>query len=366
MMKRASAVPSIFAATIDDDSERSGEQDALPQVAPIPLPHSNYDDAPLLDAMKRTREDPAKFEEYIKSRPRELAPTDEAFTKIPIEAFGRAMLEGMGYKEEEEDVVQPYLLDGRPTLLGLGAKAKPQDSVRNTNKRVYVVIGSLGQIEGTHRFAVVIQTDGVPGLDMIRVRTPGIASLGEDEKELKEVDLPKKKFLLITNVESLGESHPARRILAMNETLVAEDAKKADEAFNKRQRKTLLLDDDSNNKHWFRVGIRVLIVDEKDRDNYRKKGSIVRVDEEDGRCDVRLDKDPLMVVKRLKEKYLQTVVPDKPGSKLVVISGRQRRRRGEIAELVERNKITGKARLKFSDGEEESFEFDDICELADG
>src|SRR5437868_1212126 len=107
-----SAVPSIFAAAAADSSsnnEPDNSDEEEKRIAPIPLPSESSADpnAPLLDAMKRTRDDPTKFEEYVKSRPNELNPTDEAFERVPVEAFGRAMLEGMGYKEDKDDTVQP-------------------------------------------------------------------------------------------------------------------------------------------------------------------------------------------------------------------------------------------------------------------
>jgi G patch domain/KOW motif-containing protein len=356
--------------TKDDEQVREICPIAIPTLENIESTSSKETRGPLLSIMKTIRDDPQKYEEYIKSRPKELSPQDEAFTKIPIEDFGKAMLMGMGFDPNKEDespqnkVIEPYLLDGRPSLLGLGAKPKQEDAKlqqhQRKNKRQFLTIGSLGQIEGTHRFAVAIQTDGVPGLDMIRVRTPGIRAFGEDENELIEIELPRKKFVLLDSAK-LSESHPGHRVIMMNDKKTAEEAVKAQEAFEKR-RKMMIEEEHRAIDYWVRKGLHVLIVDEKDEENYRQKGVIIDVNE-DGRSDVRLEKRPNQIIKRVKQKYLQTVVPDKPGCKIIVVEGKKRL--GQIGLLVERRKHKEIARVAFSDGEEIDFNFDNVCELVE-
>ena len=88
----------------------------------------------------------AKFSEDIDHRPEQISVTDtNVFKKMPVEAFGLAMLRGMGWSKSTpevggsvRDVVEPYVPDGRGGRMGIGAmeamEAEEEDKDKKKNK----------------------------------------------------------------------------------------------------------------------------------------------------------------------------------------------------------------------------------------
>ena len=337
----------IFSSSSTSESKTSQNEEV--EIAPIPLPVDSSDtsEGPLLMFMNKTKTDPEKFEQFKKRIPEAPSPSNY---QIPVEAFGKAMLQGMGFSEDDENNIQPYLLEGRPNLLGLGAKVSLNQTEKQSKgtQRQYLAKGSVCQIDGTHRFAVITQTDGVPGLDMVKVRT--FKSLDQDhyaDQELIELEVPRKKIILVTNFQQLPETHPAKLVYALNEKL----SSKTSESFLKKQK---------TSNFWVREGLRVLYVNERDSENYKKKAQILEVDES-GLSTIQFEKKS-GILKDVKEKYLQTLVSDRPNAQVLVVAGK--RKRGQIGNLVTREKSKNKALLKFDDDTEEWFELDDISEIS--
>ncbi|KAJ2059265.1 hypothetical protein GGI17_004505 [Coemansia sp. S146] len=54
---------------------------------------------------------------------------EETYERVPIESFGAAMLRGMGWKEDTDNSTV-ITNSARPSLLGLGAKPRPEDTLR--------------------------------------------------------------------------------------------------------------------------------------------------------------------------------------------------------------------------------------------
>ena len=91
----------------------------------------------------------AKFSEDIDHRPEQISVTDtNVFKKMPVEAFGLAMLRGMGWSKSTpevggsvRDVVEPYVPDGRGGRMGIGAmeameaEEEDKDQKKNKNKK---------------------------------------------------------------------------------------------------------------------------------------------------------------------------------------------------------------------------------------
>ncbi|KAJ1306101.1 hypothetical protein OPQ81_010812 [Rhizoctonia solani] len=67
------------------------------------------------------------FKEDLATRPDEATLAD--YDRIPIELFGEAMLRGMGMGKPTKKLIQPYIPEARPALLGIGAKPRPADEV---------------------------------------------------------------------------------------------------------------------------------------------------------------------------------------------------------------------------------------------
>lgn len=340
MTSHQKLVASIF-------SEQDGGNHVPPVVVldAIPLPVApDRAQEPLLQSMKALRDDPAKLHEYVSQRPVEPNPSDDVFDRVPVESFADALLKGMGYEEDANETNQPFLVEGRPNLLGLGAKASKQQLEsgvgRNSRKRKLLAIGSLCHLKNTHRFAIVVQTDGVPGLDMVKVRVDSNQSTG-----CTEVLIPRQELSIVENISSLPADHPGVLLMKKN----AEEEAKATRGSAPKAPKLM--------SHWIQQGLRVMVVNENEKELYRSKGVIVAVDE-DHRATIRLDQSPSMSISRVKEKHLQTIVP-KLGQVARVVQGPCQGVQGVVRE---RLKHEHKVKLELPGEEIHWFSFNDVCE----
>ncbi|KAG2124675.1 DExH-box splicing factor binding site-domain-containing protein [Suillus clintonianus] len=107
----------IVAETEDQKALRAllaGDMDSAPQIDTIPVPPSETD----------------ALQQDVASLP-DVASADD-YARVPITAFGAAMLRGMGWvdggavtsseRAKKNALVEPYLPKSRPALLGIGAK----------------------------------------------------------------------------------------------------------------------------------------------------------------------------------------------------------------------------------------------------
>ncbi|KAJ2720789.1 DNA primase large subunit Spp2 [Coemansia sp. Benny D115] len=61
---------------------------------------------------------------------------DAAYERVPVEDFGAAMLRGMGWKgDDDKNSKDAAEFKPRPSLLGLGAKPRPEDTTPANNNR---------------------------------------------------------------------------------------------------------------------------------------------------------------------------------------------------------------------------------------
>ncbi|KAJ2461361.1 hypothetical protein GGF42_000234 [Coemansia sp. RSA 2424] len=60
---------------------------------------------------------------------------EDTYERVPIEEFGAAMLRGMGWTESKDDKEASVQNGIRPSLLGLGAKPRPKDTLPPERQR---------------------------------------------------------------------------------------------------------------------------------------------------------------------------------------------------------------------------------------
>ncbi|EJT98339.1 hypothetical protein DACRYDRAFT_118638 [Dacryopinax primogenitus] len=78
------------------------------------------------------------YQDDVVTRPD--SPTLDDYKRVPIEEFGAALLRGMGWKPGEAasrtrtGPTEPWLPKARPAFLGLGAKARPEDTLHEEDK----------------------------------------------------------------------------------------------------------------------------------------------------------------------------------------------------------------------------------------
>lgn len=113
------------AASASSTSIANDNSNNIPEALPILIRNQPPELRDIKDEKKR-------YEIDIKMRPKELNPDEDAYNKIPVEGFGRALLLGMNYDEKKgigvgknAKVIKPYSLESRPTLLGLGMTRQP-------------------------------------------------------------------------------------------------------------------------------------------------------------------------------------------------------------------------------------------------
>ncbi|KAG1854953.1 DExH-box splicing factor binding site-domain-containing protein [Suillus subalutaceus] len=106
----------------------AGDMDSAPQIDTIPVPPSETD----------------ALQQDVADLP-DVATIDD-YARVPITAFGAAMLRGMGWvdggavtnseRAKKNALVEPYLPKSRPALLGIGAKE--QEKKRRGDERRYI------------------------------------------------------------------------------------------------------------------------------------------------------------------------------------------------------------------------------------
>jgi len=291
--------------------------------------------ANMLPGLKEAKSDRERFELNMAARPAELDPHDDAFDKVPIEEFGMAMLRGMGYREDvgvgkgdNARTVQPYLLEGRPALLGLGAKPKPGDVNPRQRGRAYVAIGSLVRLQ-SGAYGVVTQTDGVPGLECVRVH-----ALLPGADRATELVVPRKTLVLEGDPTALPEGHPARAAILAHERETRAAPQPAAAAAT---------DDDGGGASlaWLRKGLVVKVVDEAHA-QFKQKCQVVAVTGA-RTCELRAPDGSLHSA--VPQHSVQTVVP-KPRGAVVVVQASAGARAGEAGVVEELDKKQQRALVR--------------------
>jgi hypothetical protein len=301
-------------------------------------------------------------------------PTLDQYSHIPVEDFGLAMLRGMGYSEKDGIVgtgerakhVEPVILNARPALLGLGAKPKLPDPIPTSNStpttttttRRYLTIGSLirftspGPLLG--RFGIAIQTDGVPGMNTIKVEMLNPNSEEWEEKIISRSDVE------IIPIETLNKDHPGYSVYIAHEKYIQE----------KKQNKSVhsssnLIDEKTSNqpppprRRWVQLGLIVKIVDTSHQD-FKRKGIVVGISGDDhNTCTIKLQQQDEKVI-QVSEKQLQTVIPKRGHVVAILNHHKVPMRKGIIVEL---NSNDAKALIKMDDNKTIWMSYDEICSV---
>ena len=292
----------------------------------------------------------------------DAAPTEpdaDTFRRVPLENFGLRLMKGMGFNPDDGKVgvgsrarhVEAADSAGRPALLGLGAKPRADagGAPWRANQRKHIVIHELVRfVDGPRRgkHAVVTQTDGVPGLSMVRLEL-----LGERDDELVEVTAPRDQLELVPKAGADG-AHPGYAVLAAYERVAARRAASAPAAPHSKPAAPPL--------GWLREGIMVKVVDERHAE-YRRSGAVVMVtDPARRRCAVQM---PGALLSDVPMDALQTVVPRR-GAPAVVVAGPHA---GERGVSLDTDPARQRAQVRLdADSSVRWLSYDDVSAAADG
>lgn len=329
----------------------------------------------LPDELLGVMTDEERFRKDVSLRANDIFATSSAYDSIPIDQFGAAMLRGMGWtgatNEEKELLDKQYApVIARESRVGLGAIAKPPDKstrsnnetkeknrtmwVQKSNEKISSQQISNGQFVWIRnplyagRRGVVVATQGVPGLDSIRIAMESDGSLIEVRKKdivhLTEDQLKIQPYVGSSHVGSEALPNMTNNMLHHQSSLpdaksgATRKRKSENEPSNSKQDygddRDKKMRKESKDIKWLRSGIRVRIISKKagGTSTYLQKASVVDV-YEDGVASLRLDVDG-SVLEGVKQKYLETVLP-LCGQSVIVLFGVHC---GQSAQLLEKRK----------------------------
>ena len=329
------------------------------------------------------------FKEDVEDLPEQAS--IEAYESMPIEDFGAAMLRGMGWKEGEgvgrnakSGRADPVEFVPRMGRLGLGADTMdvPGATLRKNNNNNDKKIRKQGETREEKTEILVRDPNASRAPGMRNVKSIDEKLVKKEElgvKEGKRMYVAKGKHEGLTGrvlkiqkadgkaqfeLDSSGEVITLR-CSELDEMVNAPDSqrdkkrKSSDDAGSKKSKKAREEeeseeedddDDDDDDDPWLYPSVRVRIVSKSFSGGiyYLKKGTIVDIPTPK-ECTVQIDGDngrtsPL--VSNVRQSYLETCIPKKPGGRVVVLAGKLRGRRGK---LVQKNKSNDTARVQLSD-----------------
>ena len=316
--------------------------------------------------------------------------TVEEYERMPVEAFGEALLRGMGWTEGrgigrgKKDVDAKELVR-RADRLGLGA----DPAAVNKKEKRFIKPGESRQANREEMVYVdektgVIKESRPVGSDAkLRKRSEMGVVAG---KRMYVVGGKHSGFLCEVNAVEQADERATVRLLPSMETVkvsfrdlaevggrggrgdpggaAGNGAAEGPVPKKARTKDAGALYPVSSARPWLYPNIRVRIVDKKASNGryYLKKGTVVDVKTPET-CDIFID-DFREIAQDLHQQQLETVVPKVEGSALLCVSGKWKGRQGT---LLRRNKKTDYVACQLEDEEEIlKLHLDDVCELVVG
>ncbi len=347
-------------------------------------------DGPKYDKSHRQSERDDRETEALLGDLQHLPPesTVEEYERMPVEAFGEALLRGMGWTEGrgigrgKKDVDAKELVR-RADRLGLGADPaavskkekrfiKPGESRQaNREDMVYVdektgvikasrPVGSDAKLKKRSELGVVAGKRMYVAGGMHSGFVCEVKSVEQADERATARLLPSMETVKVSfrDLAEVGERGDGRGVHAGNGAIAGPAAKKA------RTKDTAASAPTSSARPWLHPNIRVRIVDKNASNGryYLKKGTVVDVKTPET-CDIFID-DFREIAQDLHQRQLETVVPKVEGGALLCVSGKWKGRRGT---LLRRNKKTEYVACQLEDEEDIlKLHLDDVCELVVG
>ena len=336
------------------------------------------------------------FKEDVEDLPEEASM--EAYESMPIEDFGAAMLRGMGWKEGEgvgrnakSGRADPVEFVPRMGRLGLGADTMdvPGATLKKNNDKKILKPGESRE----EKTEILVR-------DPNASRAPGMRNVKSiDEKLVKKEELGvkegKRMYVAKGKHEGLSgrvlkiqkadgkaqfELDSSGEVITLRCSELDEMAnapaphgdkkrKSSEDTGNKKSKKPReeeeSEDEDDDDAPWLYPSIRVRIISKSFLGGiyYLKKGTIVDIPTPK-ECTVQIDGDngrASSLISNVRQSYLETCVPKKPGGRVVILAGKLRGRRGKV---VQKNKSNDTARIQLSDDftVHDNIDLDEIAE----
>jgi len=321
--------------------------------------------------------------------------TLEDYEAIPVDGYGRAMLRGMGWKEEEgiglsrKGVVAPLEVSLRPKGLGLGADlsflekaTKELTEARSGTEKLSIVTGAFVKIiSGKHQGSYG-QIDGLDennGRAFVRLAIGNSNVIALSEFFLKPVTAKEyKDSSRVLNKEKYDE-YKAKQD---QENAKQEDRKKDGSSKKKKRRRSRSRSSsrerksdrksekkstsadkrkrDARDEAWLHPLLRVRCIDSKFKEGKYFKEKMIVVDViSEKHCICKTESGKLL--DKISTSKLETVIPRTDPAYVMVVNGR---RKTQIGQIIERNKERCIATIQILPDRDEIFQvgYDDICE----
>ncbi|XP_055420021.1 G-patch domain and KOW motifs-containing protein isoform X2 [Bubalus kerabau] len=302
----------------------------------------------------------------------ETVPEEADYEAVPVEAYGLAMLRGMGWKPGEgigrtfSQVVKPRVNSLRPKGLGLGANltevqaqapASPyrlprpdeeQEKDKEDQPKGLVPGGAVVVLSGPHRGLY----GKVEGLDPDNVRAMVRLAVGSRMVTVSEYCLrpvSQKEFDKNLNLSQVSRTSPGEhhRTTSSQKTLQDQDSHICwEDAERKRKHHPDRQDGPAaksekaapRSQHWLHRDLRVRFVDKlhKGGQYYNTKMTIEDVLSPDT-CVCRTDEG--QVLEGLREDMLETLVPKVPGDQVGRLLDRDRARSRALVQLQREDRV---------------------------
>lgn len=329
------------------------------------------------------------------SEPRaETVPEEADYEAVPVEAYGLAMLRGMGWKPGEgigrtfNQVVKPRVNSLRPKGLGLGANLtevqalaptgphhlpKPdeeQEKDKEDQPQGLVPGGAVVVLSGPHRGLY----GKVEGLDPDNVRAMVRLAVGSrmvtvseyylqpiSQQEFDKNSLDLSQMRKTSSVQQNGTASSWKALRDQDLPSQQEDSQRKRKHLPDRQGEPAAKNEKAGprSQHWLHRDLRVRFVDKlhKGGQYYNTKMTIEDVLSPDT-CVCRTDQG--QVLEGLREDMLETLVPKVQGNRVMVVLGPQA---GKVGRLLDWDRVRSRAVVQLQrENQLVELHYDAVCQ----
>lgn len=319
-----------------------------------------------IHAMSQQERDAVALQEDLRNLPQESSLED--YERMPVEAFGEALMRGMGWYKgrgigrNAKGEVEAKELVRRADKLGLGADPAISKNVqkkfikpgekRNQDELVYV--GSDGAVKSSRPVNANLTRKAEIGVAAGKKMYLRSGKHGGFECEVKNVDniLEKASVRLLPSLETV--TVPYKDLVDLSQKRQHADQK---EKVNVKKVKLSRIEESIP---WLYTNIRIKVVDKKAFGGslYLKKGTVIDV-KAPKVCDVYID-DFAKIFQDLDQDQLETYVPRQSGTIVLVVAGKFKGREGQ---LLHRSKQSDYVAVRVNDEDDvQKLHLDDIAE----
>uniref|UniRef100_A0A6J0TXL2 G-patch domain and KOW motifs-containing protein n=1 Tax=Pogona vitticeps TaxID=103695 RepID=A0A6J0TXL2_9SAUR len=332
--------------------------------------------------------------------------TETDYEEVPVEAYGLAMLKGMGWKEGEgightfKQDVKPLENRLRPKGLGLGADhsaaqelqpsgprrpPKPgEEPPKGKDEPLGLVAGGAVFIEiGPHKelYGKIEGVDGDNARIMVKLaiggKTVTVSQHGVRPVTQKEYDKLAKDLSRLSKAHKEKEAAQRNGSKLDSDNRLSEDKKgdrdkkrkhpagtDRDESAGKQSKREGSSHSSSRTPHWLRRDLRVRFVDKlyKGGKYYNTKMVIEDVLKPDS-CVCRTEEG--RILDGIHESMLETIIPRSDSNQVMVVLGEHS---GQVGHILRRDKEQSRALVQLQQDEEKllSLDYDAVCQYVGG